>query len=371
MLECRDGRTPVMVTESRTPPQPVRLLHRGNWQDETGEICEPATPHFLPKLSGAAGGGTSRLDLARWLCSPENPLTSRVIVNRLWKQFFGAGLSAQVDDFGAQGEPPSHPELLDWLAVEFRESGWNTKHMVKLLVMSHTYRQQSSLRKDLREIDPANRLLATQNPRRLEAEVVRDNALAIAGLLNTEMGGPSCRPFQPSGYYSGLQFPDRDYVPDTEGSQYRRGLYMHWQRTFLHPMLANFDAPSREDCVALRTNSNSPQQALTLLNDPQFVESARGFAASLLAQPAGSDGERLQTAFLRALARPIKASERESLTAFLAKARQEYGAKPEDAGKLQRVGSLPPSAAASPVELAAWTSVCRVLLNLHETITRY
>lgn len=360
-----------MVTESRPPPLPVRLLHRGNWQDETGEICEPATPHFLPKLSGSAGGGTSRLDLARWLCAPENPLTSRVIVNRLWKQFYGAGLSAQVDDFGAQGEPPSHPELLDWLAVEFRESGWNTKHMVKLLVMSHTYRQQSSLRKDLREIDPANRLLATQNPRRLEAEVVRDNALAIAGLLNAETGGPSCRPFQPSGYYSGLQFPDRDYVPDTDGSQYRRGLYMHWQRTFLHPMLANFDAPSREDCVALRTNSNSPQQALTLLNDPQFVESARGFAASLLAQPAGSDGERLQTAFLRALARPIKASERESLTAFLAKARQEYGAKPEDATQLQRVGSLPPSAAASPVELAAWTSVCRVLLNLHETLTRY
>jgi hypothetical protein len=371
LLECREGRTPVMVTESRTPPLPVRLLHRGNWQDETGEICEPATPHFLPKLSGAAGGGGSRLDLARWLCAPENPLTSRVIINRLWKQFFGAGLSAQVDDFGAQGEPPSHPELLDWLAVEFRESGWNTKHMVKLLVMSHTYRQQSSLRKDLREIDPANRLLATQNPRRLEAEAVRDNALAIAGLLNSEMGGPSCRPFQPSGYYSGLQYPDRDYAPDIDGSQYRRGLYMHWQRTFLHPMLANFDAPSREDCVALRTNSNSPQQALTLLNDPQFVESARGFAASLLANPAGSDGERLQTAFLRALARPIKASERESLTAFLAKARQEYGAKPEDATQLQRVGSLPPSAAASPVELAAWTSVCRVLLNLHETLTRY
>ena len=370
-IDCRNGRTPVMVTQRTDKPLTIRVLPRGNWQDETGEICVPATPGFLPKLIGSEGKNLTRLDLAKWLCSPENPLTARVQMNRMWRQFFGNGISAQTDDLGAQGEPPSHPELLDWLAVEFREKGWDMKRMVKLMAMSHTYRQSANLRSELRDADPNNRLLASQNPRRLEAEAVRDNALAIAGLLNFETGGPPCHPYQPAGYYSGIEFPDREYINDTDGGQYRRGVYMHWQRTFLHPMLASFDAPSREDCIAMRSNANSPQQALTLLNDPEFVEAARVFAAKLLATPAKSDAERLGVAFERALARPVGAKERESLTALIAKAREEYKARPEDAAKLLRVGTAPSPANADAIELAAWTSVCRVVLNLHETITRY
>src|SRR5207302_1895808 len=206
-----------------------------------------------------------------------------------------------------------------------------------------------------------------QSPRRLEAEFVRDDALAVAGLLNLDLGGPSAKPYQPAGYYANIQFPDRTYVAEHDDRQYRRGVYMHWQRTFLHPMLANFDAPSREDCIALRTNANSPQQALTLLNDPAFVECSRAFAAKLLGTPAKSDGERLDLAFEQALARPIKPKEKESLGAFVAQARAEYKAKPEDAAKLLKVGLVPAPANADPIELAAWTSVCRVVLNLHET----
>jgi hypothetical protein len=293
-------------------------------------------------------------------------------MNRLWRQLFGNGLSAQVDDLGAQGEPPSHPELLDWLAVEFRETGWDVKHMVKVVVMSHTYRQSSKLRPELRESDPNNRLLASQNPRGLEAEAVRDNALAIAGLLDLEIGGPPSHPYQPAGYYEGLQFPDRDYVAERDERQYRRGLYSHLQRTFLHPMLANFDAPSREDCVAMRTGANSPQQALTLLNDPSFVEASRVWAGRLMAAPLKDDGERLEAAFEQALARPITSREKASLATLLARLRDEYKARAGDASKLLKVGVAPePSGKADVIELAAWSNVCRAILNLHETITRY
>jgi len=385
IASCRRGITPVMVVEA-VKPRETRLLHRGNFLDETGEVCDPAVPHFLPGAVKLAHSGTTvlaslnsapaqparltRLDLAKWLTSPENPLTARVFVNRLWRQFFGTGLSAQVEDLGAQGEIPSHPELLDWLAVEFRESGWDVKHMVRLLVTSETYRRSTKPRPDLKEIDPNNRLLASQNPRRLEAESVRDNALRIAGLLNLDIGGPPCKPYQPAGYYANLQFPDRDYIPDRDDRQWRRGVYMHWQRTFLQPMLANFDAPSREDCIAARTQANTPQQALTLLNDPEFVEAARAFAVRVTAGP-GDDSTRLEKAYQIALGRSIKPSERESLLRFLKSMRQEYGQRPDDAKKLLAVGFSPPPAATDPVELASWASVCRVILNLHETITRY
>jgi len=369
-LALQNGTTPVMVTEHNPKPLTIRVLPRGNWQDETGEVCKPETPHFLPKLKDAGTRELTRTDLAAWLCSAENPLTARVVMNRLWKQFFGTGLSAQVDDLGAQGEPPSHPELLDWLAVEFREGGWDMKKMAKMLVLSHTYRQVSGLRPELRDIDPNNRMLASQNPRRLEAEVVRDNALAIAGLLNLEMGGPPSKPYQPDDYYSGLQFPDRKYVADKDEYQYRRAVYMHWQRTFLHPMLANFDAPSREDCVAIRTNANSPQQALTLLNDTTFVEAARAWAARLLAEAGANDEARLNLAFQQSVARSISDKEKTSLKTFLDRMRTEYKTRPEDAAKLKKVGLVLAPTGVDDVELAAWTSVCRVILNLHETITR-
>jgi hypothetical protein len=345
--EYNHGLASTMVTLA-VKPRTMRVLARGNWQDDKGEIVEPGVPHFLPQIPNPEGRRLTRLDLARWLVSRDNPLTARAVVNRLWKQFFGAGLSGVVDDLGTQGEWPTHPELLDWLAVEFEDSGWNVKHIVKQIVLSSTYRQQSGLRPEMRELDPNNRLLSCQSPRRLDAEFVRDNALAIAGLLNPVLGGPSFYPYQPAGYYANLQFPDRGYTAATGDLQYRRGLYIHWQRTFLQPALANFDAPSREECTCARNLSNTPQQALTLLNDPTFVEAAQALARLILAHP-GTDDQRLESAAERALARPLKPRELDSLRQFLAE---------------QRAGG-------ANTDLLAWTPVCRVILNLHETITVY
>ncbi len=382
--ECRDGRAMTLVTEAREP-RTMRVLHRGNWQDETGEIVQPAAPHFLPQIPNPEGRRLTRFDLAHWLVSPDNPLTARAVMNRLWKELFGSGISAVVDDLGVQGEWPSHPDLLDWLACEFMQPAcykrtslnrmpprpWDIKHMVKLMVMSAAYRQDSNQRPDLKEIDPNNRLLACQSPRRLEAEFIRDNALAIAGLLNPDLGGPSFHPYQPAGYYAYLQFPDRDYYPELDERQYRRGLYAHWQRTFLQPMLANFDAPSREECTANRVVSDTPQQALTLLNDPTFVECARVWAAHLLSARTVSDEQRLDGAFLRAVDRKPSPKEKASLLAFLQTQREHYAKNSDEGSRLEDVGEAPAAKASFPGEQAAWTQVCRVILNLHETITRY
>lgn len=383
--ECRGGRAFTLVTVARDPI-PMRVLRRGNWQDQGGDPVQPLVPHFLPQIPNPENRRLNRLDLARWLVSAQNPLTARAVMNRLWKQFFGTGISAVVDDLGAQGEWPVHPELMDWLASEFMrpesdpcsgESGcdaafpWDLKHMIRLIVMSATYRQDSNERPDLKEIDPNNRLLACQSPRRLEAEFVRDNALAIAGLLNLDLGGPSAFPYQPPGYYSFLQFPDREYLADADDRQYRRGVYTHWQRAFLHPMLANFDAPSREECTANRIVSDTPQQALTLLNDPTFVEASRVFAARVLARTEATDDQKLNAAFERALARSPRANERASLLGFLAVQREQYRKNAADAASLVKIGNTSAQKETPKTELAAWTQVCRVILNLHETITRY
>ena len=370
ILECREGKAYTMVTKANEEPLTVRILARGNWQDENGEVVSPATPHFLPSLKRPDETRATRLDLAKWLCSQQNPTTPRAIMNRLWKQFFGTGLSNVLDDLGAQGEMPSHPELLDWLAAEFRDSGWDFQHMIQLITASKTYQQSSKLRPELRELDPNNRLLASQNPRRLDAEFVRDNALTIAGRLNLDLGGPSAKPYQPEDYYANLQFPSRDYIADTDDRQWRRGVYMHWQRTFLHPMLANFDAPNRDECTCNRTVSNTPQQALTLLNDPSFVEAARLLAQRVLSECKGGDVDRINHAYELALAREPKDKERNSLLGFLKEQREQFGKGESDAGKLLHVG-LTPLTTDNANELAAWTSVARVILNLHETITRY
>ncbi len=366
---CRGGRTETMVTVA-SEPRITRILARGNWLDDTGEIVAPATPHFLPgaKRSDPTDQRPTRLDLARWIVSRDNPLTARTFVNRLWKQFFGTGLSAVVDDLGMQGEYPSNPELLDWLALDFMEHGWDIKAAVRQIVTSATYRQVSLHRADLAAIDPANRLLAAQNPRRLDAEFVRDNALFAAGLLNPDVGGPSVHPYQPEGYYEAINFPQRDYIADADDRQYRRGVYMHWQRTFLHPMLANFDAPSREECAAARNLSTTPQQALTLMNDPTFVEAARVLAEHLLSIAAP---DRLDHAFLRVLARKPTERERTSLEIFRREQLEAFRAKPADARTFTEVGLRRPPADMDRVELAAWTAVCRVLLNLNEAIVCY
>ncbi len=365
------GKAWSMTTEA-TEPITVRVLPRGNWQDESGPVVLPATPSFLPgRLESNLKKRLTRLDLARWIVSPENPITARAVTNRLWALYFGNALSAAVDDLGSQGELPSHPELLDWLASEFRSSGWDMRHMIRLMVTSATYRQSSSLRPELRDIDPANRLLASQNPRRLEAEFVRDNALAISGLLDLrDIGGPSAKPYQPPGYYVALQFPDRDYFASDADAQWRRGVYSHWQRTFLHPMLANFDAPSRDECAASRNVSNTPQQALTLLNDPSFVEAARAFAGRILSAGVRDEAARVDLAFHLALSRPPQRAERDSLTTFLAAQREIYRADLSSAEKLLRIGLAPP-AGGDLIEAAAWTQLARVLLNTQEVITRY
>jgi hypothetical protein len=291
-------------------------------------------------------------------------------VNRLWKQFFGVGLSKRLDDLGAQGEWPVHPELLDWLAVEFRESGWDVKRLVRLLVLSRTYRQSSLDTPALREADPENRLLARQSRFRLEAELVRDNALAVSGLLTPTIGGPSVKPYQPAGYYSQLNFPKRDYEADAGPSQYRRGLYTHWQRTYLHPSLGAFDAPTREECTVDRIRSNSPQQALVLLNDPTYVEAARTFAERLLREGGDTALSRLEFAFRQALSRRPRADETRTLAALQKRHVAQYRADPAGAQALLRIGSRPPPHDLPADELAAWTSVTRVILNLHESITR-
>lgn len=263
-----------IVTKSAKAKRIVRILPRGNWLDESGEAVKPALPSYLPQLE-IKERELNRLDLARWLVSKDNPLTARVTMNRFWKQFFGVGLSKVLDDLGAQGELPVNPELLDFLAFEFMDKGWDVKHMVRLMVMSKTYRQVSTATPELVQADPYNRQLARQSPFRIDAELVRDYALAVSGLLVPRIGGPSTKPYQPDGYWENLNFPMRTYVHDEGDSQYRRGLYTWWQRTFLHPSMVAFDAPSREECCAERNRSNIPQQALVLLNDPTYVEAAR------------------------------------------------------------------------------------------------
>jgi hypothetical protein len=369
IASCRDGIAMTTVAEARAP-YAIRVLPRGNWQDESGEEVQPGAPGFLAQIPDEAKRRLTRLDLAAWLTAADNPLTARVFVNRVWAQLMGVGLCASVDDFGLQGEWPSHPELLDWLAVDFRTNGWDVKRLITLIVSSRTYRLSAVARPELAERDPQNRWRARQSPRRLDAEFVRDNALAISGLLNLDIGGPSIFPYQPQGYYANLQFPDRDYIADGDDRQYRRGVYIHWQRAFLHPMLANFDAPSREECTVYRSQSNSPQQALTLLNDPTFVEAARVWAASLVAA-GGPDAGLLEHALRTALGRAATPDEASSLLAFLATQRALYSAHPDQALALLTVGHAPPPPEGRAAEVAAWTMVCRAILNLHETITRY
>jgi len=365
------SKNPVMITRS-VEPRTVRVLHRGNWMDESGEVVDPGVPSLFPQIATSAGQRASRLDLANWLVSASNPLTARVFVNRLWALFFGAGLSPALDDFGSQGQYPSDPELLDWLAAEFVDSGWDVKHMVRLIVTSQTYRQASRAADDGDTANPDNRFLAHQNIRRLEAEFVRDNALAVSGLLDTDLGGPSVFPYQPAGYFDQLSFPTRKYKASLDGSQYRRGLYTHWQRTLLHPALQAFDAPSREQCTASRTVSNTPMQAMTLLNDPSFVEAARALAARVVdGSGAGDFPGKLEWLFEQVLNRDYSPPEMEKLQPFYETEFTRFSKDRKAANRFLSVGLAPVPARDDPAELAAWTSVSRVLLNLHESLSIY
>jgi hypothetical protein len=358
-----------LVSVSTTNKRTVRILPRGNWMDSSGEVVQPALPQYLSPAP-VEDRELNRLDLAQWLVARDNPLTARVFANRLWKQFFGIGLSRVLDDLGAQGEPPANPLLLDWLACEFMDSGWDIKHLVRTIVTSQTYQQVSTASPALLARDPENRELARQSRYRLDAELVRDNALAISGLLVPKIGGPSVKPYQPDGYWENLNFPARNYQADTGENQYRRGLYTWWQRSFPHPAMIAFDAPSREECCAERSRSNIPQQALVLLNDPSYVEAARAFAARLLAERPAGDESRMTWAWQLALQREPTAAEAATLRTLLEQQLAAYRAEPAAAEALLKTGQTPMPSFADKIELAAWTHVARVLLNLHETVTR-
>jgi len=358
------------VTKTQEP-EPVRVLPRGNWLDDSGEVVTPAVPQFLqPAGSATAAARATRLDLARWLTSRDNPLTGRVLANRLWKLCFGQGLSRSVEDLGAQGEWPSHPELLDWLAIELLDHGWDVKRLLRTLVTSAAYRQTSGLTAAALEKDPANRLYARQSRFRLDAELVRDNALAVSGLLTSRLGGPSAFPYQPGGYWAYLNFPPREWDASAGDEQYRRGLYTWWQRTFPHPSLVAFDAPSREECTGERVRSNVPQQALALLDDPSYLEAARVFAERILRDGGPSVASRLRFAYARALQRAPNAAEERVLEELLRRGQDEFGRDPAAAGRFVATGQYKAASDLPAVELAAWTQVARAILNLPELVTR-
>ena len=368
----RDGfvkTIPTTLVSVSMAPRTMRLLPRGNWLDDSGPIAEPETPRSLPPL-GVSGRRATRLDLAEWLVRRDNPLVARVFVNRLWKIAFGQGLVASLDDFGAQGAWPSHPALLDWLALELIDRGWDVKAMLRLMVTSETYRQTSTADKALRQVDPYNRWLARQSRFRLDAEAVRDDALAVSGLLARKVGGPSAKPYQPAGYWAYMNFPKREYQADHGEGLYRRGLYTYWCRTFLHPSLLAFDASTREECAVQRPRSNTPLQALVLLNDPIYVEASRVLAERIVRQGGAGVEPRIQFAYQRALSRPARADEANVLAALYQRHHAQYQADKASAEALIHVGEWPVPADIDPVELASWTSVARVILNLHETITR-
>ncbi|HEV3258448.1 MAG TPA: PSD1 and planctomycete cytochrome C domain-containing protein [Gemmataceae bacterium] len=360
---------PTTLMSIAVPPRVIRVLPRGNWLNESGPVVMPAVPASLPPL-GVTGRRATRLDLARWTVAPENPLVARVFVNRLWKLTFGQGIVKTLEDFGSQGAAPTHADLLDWLAVEFRDSGWDVKHMLRLLVTSSAYRQSSHADERLRQLDPYNQWLARQGRFRLDAEMVRDNALAVSGLLTRKVGGPSVKPYQPAGYWTLLNFPKRDYFSDHGADQYRRGLYSYWQRTFLHPSLQAFDAPTREECTVERPRSNTPLQALVLLNDPTYVEAARALAERVLQQRSAGTNQRLRYLYRQALGRQAAPAELKLLAALYQKHLAQYRADPKAAGELLQTGERPVAGDLNRVEVAAWTSVARVVLNLHETVTR-
>ncbi|MBI2827110.1 MAG: PSD1 domain-containing protein [Planctomycetia bacterium] len=360
-----------MITVS-IEPRTMRILPRGNWLDESGPIVQPEVPAFLGHLDVGDRRAT-RLELARWLTDAEHGvggLTARVLVNRLWYLFFGVGLSRSLDDFGAQGEPPVHPELLDTLAVELVESGWDVKRLVKLLVTSRAYRQASLDTPALHERDPSNRLVGRQSRFRYPAETVRDAALVTSGLLVDQTGGPSVKPYQPAGYYRHLNFPEREYQIDKDQRQWRRGVYVHWQRQYLHPMLKAFDAPSREECTAERPTSNTPLAALVLLNDPTFVEAARAFATRIIASGGATTDERLDFALRQAVSRTATTDERRVLGHLLDDSRKYYQDHPQAAAELVAVGLAPAPETADRGELAAWTILARTILSLNEPLTR-
>ena len=363
--------TTTMVMAEMSKPRDTFVLGRGQY-DNKGEKVTAGVPSFLPPMSRDMP--PDRLGLAKWILDPSNPLTARVVVNQYWQQYFGTGIVKTAEDFGSQGEPPSHPELLDWLATEFVRSGWDIKAMQRLIVTSATYRQSSIASQELIERDPENRLLARGPRFRLPAEMVRDNALAISGLLNDKIGGPSVFPYQPKGLWEEMAFGEgysgQSYTPSSGPDLYRRGMYTVWKRTVPPPSLTLFDAPDREKCTARRAVTNTPLQALALLNDPTYVEASRALAERMLRSGGKSDQARIDFAFKLATARTPDSQERAVLLGSLKEFRASYSRDQANANKLVAIGDAKLDSSLVPRELAAWTTVASMILNLDETVTK-
>jgi hypothetical protein len=357
-----------MVMSELPTPRPAFIKTRGNY-DENGEKVSAAMPAFLPQVPPRADGKPlNRLDLAHWLVSPEHPLTARVTVNRWWAMLFGTGIVKTVNDFGSQGEWPSHPELLDWLASDFKRD-WDIKRCLKQMVMSATYRQSARVTPELLARDSENRLLARGPRQRLVAEFIRDNALAIGGVLNTKLGGKSFKPAQPAGTWEINEMSGYKYEKSKGDELYRRGLYVYWRRSTVYPSFITLDAPTREFCMSQRSRTSTPLQSLVLMNDPVFVEAARAFAQRILAEGGADPSARLTYAWRLALARPPAEHELAILDRTLQQQLATYKQDTGAAKKLVSVGDLPRPAGVDESELAAWMAVSNVILNLNETIT--
>jgi hypothetical protein len=362
--------TATMISKELEKLRPSWILVRGQY-DKHGEAVGPGVPSVLPPLPPSEE--TNRLTFAKWLVAPNHPLTARVTVNRIWQQFFGVAIVKTAEDFGTKGEWPSHPELLDWLATEFMRTGWDVKQLVKLMVTSTTYRQDSRVTPGLLEVDPENRLLARGPRFRLDAEELRDEALYIGGLLNLQMGGRGVRPYQPAGIWEAVGYTASNtakYSQDHGDALYRRSLYLFWKRTAPPPTMITFDAPSRERCRARRERTNTPLQALITLNDPQYFEAARHLGYRMMREGGTEDAARLRYGFRLATGRSPCDSECTVLEESLAAQRAHYNADIEAARKTISVGESPVPDDVPPPELAAYTMVANLILNLDEVLTR-
>ncbi|BCX48136.1 chromosome segregation protein [Haloferula helveola] len=358
----------VMVMREMEAPRKTFILDRGEYQNRTEEV-QADLPAFLPPLP--QGEAMNRLGLARWLVSREQPLTARVQVNRLWELVFGTGLVKSSENLGVQADWPSHPELLDWLGAEFMESGWDVKAMLKTMVMTDAYRQDVTVDSVKLEKDPDNRFLSRGPRFRVQAEIVRDQALAISGLLNPKLGGPSVRPYQPEGIWSETNFYGnlRNYKHDTDGGQYRRSLYTIWKRTAAPPGMTLFDMPSREVCVVRRSRSNTPLQALALMNDVTYLEASRRFAERMM-EHGDTPEVRLAWGWKCATARQPDPEEVKVLVSGFERRLEFYRQNPEEANALLQTGEAPVSDGHDPAELAAMATAASVILNLDEVITK-
>ena len=358
----------MMVMAERPTPRETFVLIRGQY-DKKGEKVGPATPVSLPPLPAAAP--RNRLGLAEWLVDPRNPLTARVTVNRYWQSYFGVGLVRTTEDFGSQGEAPSHPELLDWLATEFMRSGWNIKWMQRLIVTSATYRQSSRTTPRLRERDPENRLLGRGPRVQLPVEMIRDQALAVSGLLAERLGGPPVKPYHPAGLYEQIVATRANSYQQGRGPDlYRRSLYTYRKRSVPHPAMLIFDAPFRETCIVRRARTSTPLQALNLMNDPTYVEAARFLAQRMMLEGGTSAQGRIACGFRLAVARSPQPKELEVLAAGFRRMLADFRHDRAAAEELLRIGESPSNSAIDRVELAAYATVASTLLNLDETITK-